>query len=82
MSALEENLLVPPTWAPASFGFHHDAFLLGLPSFVSIVFPYFDYVQSSDDHFVLGVVESGLALPEGSSNVFDYKGQSEGEYQP
>jgi hypothetical protein len=82
MSALEDNLLVLPTWAPSSFGFHHDAFLLGLPSFVSIVFPYFDYVRSDDDHFVLGVVESGLALPADSSNVFDYKGQSEGEYQP
>jgi len=82
MSALEESLLVPPTWEPSSFAFHHDAFLLGLPSFVGIVFPFFDYVGSDDDHFVLGVVESGLALPVESSNVFDYKGQSEGEYQP
>jgi hypothetical protein len=82
MSALEDNLLVLPTWQPGTFAFHHDAFLLGLPGFATIVFPFFDYVNSDDNHFILGVVESGLALPVGSSNVFDYKGQSEGEYQP
>ena len=79
---MEGNLTVPPTWQPFTFVFHHDSFLLGLPGFLSIVFPFLDYADFDDDHFILGVVDSGLALPTGSSNVFEYKGQSEGEYQP
>lgn len=82
MSALEENLIVLPTWQPSTFVFHHDAFLVGLPGFLSILFPFLDYTNSDADHFVLGVVNSGLSLPVGSSNVFEYKGQSEGDYQP
>ncbi len=82
MSAVEEDLIVLPTWQPGSFLFEHDAFMLGLPGFASIVFPFLDYQLNDNDHFVLGVVDSGLALPVGSSNVFEYKGQREGEFQP
>jgi len=82
ISALETDLLLPGTWQPASFAFQHDAYLLDLASFLAIVFPALDYVGSDADHFVLGVVDSGLALPVGSSNVLQYKAQLEGAFQP
>ncbi len=82
MSALEDNLIIPPTWQPGTFVFQHEAFMLALPGFSSIVFPFLDYTDSGDDHFVIGVVASGLGLPSGSDNRFEYKGQSEGDYQP
>jgi hypothetical protein len=46
------------------------------------VFPYLDSKDSDQDHFVLGVIDSGLALPVASSNVLEYKGQKEGGFQP
>jgi hypothetical protein len=82
ISALEDDLLVQPTWQPETFVFHHEAYDLGLPAFIAGLFPYLDSKDSDADHFVLGVIDSGLALPAGSSNVLEYKGQSEGEYQP
>jgi hypothetical protein len=82
VSALEDDLLVQPTWQPATFAFHHDAFSLNLSSFLSLVFPYLDSKASDQDHFVLGVIDSGLVLPVGSSNVLEYQAQTEGGYQP
>lgn len=82
LSALEDNLLLAPTWQPDTFAFHHEAFSLGLTAFLSGVMPFLDSKDSDEDHFLLGVVDSGLALPAGTDNVLEYKGQREGGYQP
>jgi len=82
ISALETDLLIAPNWQPNQFLFEHEAYDLGLFAFVQILFPYLDYQRSDSDHFLLGVIDSGLTLPEGSSNSLTYKGQTEGGYQP
>ena len=80
MSALEDSRLLPGTWQPNTFLFTHEIFSLGINVFLSAVLPLMDYQDFDDDHFIMGVVDSGLALGIPSETTFEYKGQVEGEF--
>jgi hypothetical protein len=80
--SMVEPALFTTGWSPLTFFFTHQTFQLDFNVFVGLLLPWFDYGNLDADHLVLGMVNSGLSLPAGSSNTFEYKGQVEGEFRP
>ncbi|GJM22804.1 MAG: hypothetical protein DHS20C15_27190 [Planctomycetota bacterium] len=82
LSMLEDDNTVPGVVDPGSFSFQHQTLNFGLAGFIGFILPLFDYVATDADHFLLGVVDSGLNFAPGSETVLHYKGDSEGDFAP